>query len=204
MLWIQSPAISAILPGDLGLGDNFLALSFLVIAVLVFIALGAIYWSNRHPIDTGWNEARGWSRYERTYIIVFLVVALVFASSTLGLLPYPYAHAGVRPTMTIDARAQQFQWCLSYAPSWGTNCQTEIKIPVGNTVLFNTSSIDVNHGFGIYSSNGALLDQVQVMPGFYNNIIYQFTSPGVYYIRCMEFCGYGHFGMVSQINVTAS
>lgn len=204
MLWSYLPAPLAILPGDLGLSDNFLALSFLIIAVLVFIALGAIYWSNKHWIDTGYNEAKGWSKHEKTYTVVFLVLALVFASSTLGLLPYPYAHSGVTPSMTINVRAQQFQWCLSYAPSWGTNCQTAIKIPVGNTVLFNTSSIDVNHGFGLYSPKGALLDQVQVMPGFYNNILFQFTSPGIYYVRCMEFCGYGHFGMVSQINVTSS
>jgi cytochrome c oxidase subunit 2 len=198
------PSVLAILPGNLGLGDNFLALSFLILSILVFVALGAIYWSNKHPIDTGYHEAKGWLKHEKTYTIAFFAIVIVFASSTLGLLPYPYAHAGIKPDMTINVRAQQFQWCLSYAPSWGTNCQTTIKIPVGNTVLFNTSSIDVNHGFGIYSGDGALLDQVQVMPGFYNNIIYQFTSPGTYYIRCMEFCGYGHFGMVSQVNVTGS
>jgi cytochrome c oxidase subunit II len=42
------------------------------------------------------------------------------------------------------------------------------------------------------------------MPGFYNSILYQFTDAGIYYIRCMEFCGYGHFGMVSQLNVTVT
>jgi cytochrome c oxidase subunit 2 len=75
-------------------------------------------------------------------------------------------------------------------------------IPLGSKVLFDTSSIDVNHGLGLYSAQGQLLDQVQVMSGCYNNIIYQFTKPGTYYVRCLEFCGYGHFGMVTQFVVS--
>jgi cytochrome c oxidase subunit 2 len=118
-------------------------------------------------------------------------------------LPYPYAHPGLQPAITVHVQAQQFQWCLSNSTSWGTNCQAAIRIPKGAIVLFNVSSIDVTHGFGLYKADGHLLDQVQVMPGFYNSILYQFTDAGIYYIRCLEFCGYGHFGMVSQLNVTA-
>jgi cytochrome c oxidase subunit II len=193
----------AILPADLGFGPLFLALTFAVVSALVLISLAAIYWSSKHPQETGLKEAKGWSKHELTYTIVFLAVVMIFASSTLGLLPYPYAHTNVKPTMVIDARAQQFQWCLAPAPNWGTDCQSIMRIPVGSIVLFNTSSIDVNHGFGLYASSGQLVDQVQVMPGYYNSIIYQFSKPGLYYIRCMEFCGYGHFAMVTEVNVTS-
>ena len=191
----------AILPGDLGFGPEFLAIVFVVISLGVVGMLIALFWSNRHPSETNWM---GMEKREGWYTAIFLIVVLVFATSTLGLLPYPYAHQNIKPTMVVDVRAQQFQWCLSYYPNWGTACQVDIAIPEGSIVLFNTSSIDVNHGFGIYASSGQLLDQVQVMPGFYNDIIFQFTSPGPYYIRCMEFCGYGHFGMVSQLNVTST
>lgn len=193
----------ALLPADLGFGVDFLAITFAIVAILVLIALVFVFWSTRHPSKTGGREDTSWSKHERLYTIVFLVIVLIFASSTLGLLPYPYAHPNIKPTMTVNVRAQQFQWCLAPAPNWGTNCQAVMQIPLGNIVLFNTSSIDVNHGFGLYSASGQLLDQVQVMPGFYNSIIYDFTKPGIYYIRCLEFCGYGHFGMVSMINVTS-
>jgi cytochrome c oxidase subunit II len=189
----------AILPGDLGFSEFFLAITFFVIAGGVVIFLGIVVWSTRNPDKT---KQYAMERHEKTYSILFLIIVLVFASSTLGLLPYPYAHPGLTPTMTVNVRAQQFQWCLAYYPNWGTNCQPIMVIPVGNVVLFNTSSIDVNHDFGLYSASGQLLDQVQVMPGYYNNIIYQFTKPGIYYVRCLEFCGWGHFGMVSEINVT--
>ncbi len=194
-------AVAAILPGDAGFGASFLAIAFAGVALLFAILLGTLFWSTRHPDE---QRRNGLGRHERVYTLIFLVVVLVFASSTLGLLPYPYAHPDLHPTLVVDARAQQFQWCLSYFPNWGTECQTDLVIPEGSTVLFNTSSIDVTHGFGLYSATGNLLDQVQVMPGYYNNIVYRFATPGVYYVRCLEFCGYGHFGMVNMVNVTQS
>ncbi len=192
-------SLIAILPGDLGFSEDFLALIFAVMVIGVIVCLAALFWSTKHPQPYGRTKH---PNKELIYTISFLVIVLVFATSTLGLLPYPYAHPGVQPTMTINVRAQQFQWCLSLAPNWGTNCQSIMQIPLNSIVLFNTSSIDVTHGFGMYSASGQLLDQVQVMPGYYNNIVYQFATPGIYYIRCLEFCGYGHFGMVSQVNVT--
>lgn|SRR5579872_2340248 len=189
----------AILPGDAGFGPQFMAIVFIAVALLFAILLGTVFWTTRHPDE---SKRFGLGKHERVYTLIFLVVVLVFASSTLGLLPYPYAHPNLHPSLVVNARAQQFQWCLSYAPNWGTNCQTDLLIPSGSIVLFNASSIDVTHGFGLYSPGGELLDQVQVMPGYYNNIIYDFTTPGQYYVRCLEFCGYGHFGMVNLVNVT--
>lgn len=194
----------AILPGDLGLGASFLALIFAAIAIGTFVMLSLIVLSNRRSSDTGWREDRAWSKREGVYTVIFLIVVIVFATSTLGLLPYPYAHSNIKPTMTVDVQAFQWNFCISYAPSWGTNCQTAIQIPVGSTVLFNVTSLDVNHGFGIYSAKGTLLDQVQIMPGYYFSMLYQFKTSGIIYVRCMEFCGWGHFGMTSLLNITST
>lgn len=190
----------AILPGDLGFGALFLGIVFAVMAVGVLGALIAVIWSTRHSGDVKRSRS---GKHEKGYAVIFLVVVLVFATSTLGLLPYPYAHPALSPNVTVNVRAQQWQWCLAFAPSWGTNCQPAIPILVGSVVLFNATSIDVTHGFGLYSASGQLLDQVQVLPSVYDNIIFQFTKPGIYYVRCLEFCGWGHFGMVSEINVTS-
>ncbi len=172
-LHLFSP-VSAILPGDVGFGPLFLALVFVVISLGVIATLVAIVWSNKHPSETNW---KGMEKKEGWYSIIFLIVVIVFATSTLGLLPYPYAHGNIQASVVIDVRAQQFQWCLSYYPNWGTACQADIQVPANEPILFNTSSIDVNHGFGLYAANGQLLDQVQVMPGFYNDILYQFATP---------------------------
>src|SRR5579862_5232021 len=179
--------LEAILPGDLGFGAEFLAIVFAVTTIGVLFALFALYRSTKHPDE---QKRDTWPRQERYYALIFLIVVLIFATSTLGLLPYPYAHSNIRPTMVVNVQAIQFQWCVAPAPNWGTQCQAEMIIPQGSIVLFNVTSLDVTHGFGLYSSSGTLLDQVQVMPEFYNNIIYQFNNAGVYYIRCLEFCGW--------------
>jgi heme/copper-type cytochrome/quinol oxidase subunit 2 len=147
---------------------------------------------------------------------------LVFAVATAAYLPYPYAHPGVHPNMTIDVTGQQFTWTLCDAPYWANastslsnpSCfpnsnVTYIPIAAGDTVLFNVTSHDVTHGFGVYQctdtkcTTAALMDQVQVMPDFYNSILLTFKTPGIYYVRCLEFCGFGHYTMFTELNVTS-
>jgi cytochrome c oxidase subunit 2 len=188
-------------PAQLGFGIGFLELIFIMGTLITIVTFAALLWSTRKP-DA--EDKHSLAKYEKHWTIVILIILVVFSVSTLGLFPYPYAHSNVTPTMTIDVQAQQFAWCLSPEPYWGTHCQTPYQVPVGNTVLFVVRSVDVTHGFGVYDSAGQILFQVQVMPGFNNSILYHFTAPGIYYIRCMEFCGYGHYAMISNFNVTTS
>ena len=74
----------------------------------------------------------------------------------------------------------------------------------GETVKFVARSLDVNHGFAILSSSKSMdspLIQMQVIPGFDNIFYYSFKKPGTYTIRCLEYCGWSHPYMVSQITV---
>lgn len=171
--------------------------------LISLVALIAVVYSTRRPEE---GDSHALARYEKQWVALIVVIFVVFSASTLAYLPYPYAHTNVKPTMIVDVQAQQFAWCLSPAPTWGApNCKSNYVITVGSIVYFNVTSIDVTHGFGVYDASGSILFQVQVMPQFYNNIMYQFTTPGTYYIRCLEFCGYGHYLMISQaLNVTAA
>jgi heme/copper-type cytochrome/quinol oxidase subunit 2 len=81
-----------------------------------------------------------------------------------------------------------------------------IKIKAGETVKFVANSIDVNHGFGVLTSSKSMdspLMQMQVVPGFDNIFYYTFKAPGTFTIRCLEYCGWNHPYMVSQITVEA-
>jgi heme/copper-type cytochrome/quinol oxidase subunit 2 len=78
------------------------------------------------------------------------------------------------------------------------------KITSGQTVKFVARSLDVNHGFSILSSSKSMdspLIQMQVIPGFDNVFYYTFKKPGVYTIRCLEYCGWSHPYMISQITI---
>jgi cytochrome c oxidase subunit II len=185
---------------SIGLGIVFLTVVFVMAVVITAVALTTIIHSTRHPEE---GNSHSLARFERQWVVIIIVVLAVFSISTLGYLPYPYAHPNIKPTMIVDVQAQQFSWCLETNFTTPPSCVVNYPIPVGNTVLFNVTSVDVTHGFGVYDSAGTILFQVQVMPGFYNNIMYQFTTPGTYYVRCLEFCGYGHYGMFTSFTVTS-
>ena len=190
----------ALYPADLGMNTTYMAI-ILAIATLIAVVAGiALVWSTKHPEE---GDKHSLAKHEKYWVGLILIIFLAFLFSTTGMLPYPYAHSSVTPTMTVDVQAAQFSWCISSPPYWGEQCQTAYQIPAGNTVLFLVRSIDVTHGFGLYDSQGAILFQVQAMPGFNNSILYHFTAPGTYYVRCLEFCGFGHYGMLSELNVTA-
>jgi cytochrome c oxidase subunit II len=215
---IDLTPIFAILLGDLGLSATFLAELFGVCVVITAIGLGLVLWSTKHPEE---GNSHALAKFEKHWTVFIFVVLIVFTVTTINFLPYPYAHSNVHPNMTIDVTGQQFAWTLCDAPYWANastslsnpfcfpnNNVTYIKIVPGDTVLFNVTSHDVTHGFGLYQctdalcSTAQLIDQVQVMPDFYNSIIYTFSRAGVYYIRCLEFCGFGHYTMISELNVT--
>ena len=84
---------------------------------------------------------------------------------------------------------------------------SQVHIKVNETVKFVARSLDVNHGFSVLSSNKSMdspLLQMQVIPGFDNVAYYTFKTPGTYTIRCLEYCGWNHPFMVSQITIVAT
>lgn len=78
-----------------------------------------------------------------------------------------------------------------------------ITLAVGQPVKFIAHSVDVNHGFGIMkgSADSAILLQMQVIPKLDNVFYYTFKEPGIYFVRCLEYCGYAHPYMTSMITV---
>ncbi len=71
-------------------------------------------------------------------------------------------------------------------------------------VKFVATSVDVNHGFGIFSGakdGSPILLQMQVIPGIENIFYYTFKESGGFQVRCLEYCGYAHPYMTSTIHV---
>ena len=77
------------------------------------------------------------------------------------------------------------------------------EIDAGQPVKFIAHSIDVNHGFGVFTKgdDSAILFQMQVVPDVDNVFYYTFKDPGAYMVRCLEYCGYAHPYMTSIIDV---
>ena len=133
---------------------------------------------------TAYRLRRGW--------LVFLVVLLGTAVATsLFALPYSSGSSGADTKVGVQVTGGQFYWSVS-PPS----------VPAGTTVRFDVTSIDVNHGFGIYNPQGELIGSVQAMPGYHNKLDLTLNDPGRYTFACLEYCGVKHHEMNRDFLVT--
>jgi cytochrome c oxidase subunit II len=103
----------------------------------------------------------------------------------------PYARGGVSGRTLVQVSSGQFFWSL-----------TPNRFHAGEQVRFDVTSVDVNHGFGLYDPAGHLIGSVQAMPGYHNKLDLT-LSQGVYRIRCLELCGLSHSTMETTFTVSA-
>lgn len=112
---------------------------------------------------------------------------------TLTMLPYGAVGSAPADIVEVEVEGRQFAWTLS-----------EGRARAGQTVVFNVTSADVNHGFGIYDEDLRLRAQTQAMPGYTNRLVHVFDEPGTYRILCLEYCGVAHHAMEATFEVTAA
>jgi cytochrome c oxidase subunit II len=130
---------------------------------------------------TGYRLRRGWLGLLLTAGVVILV---------LTFFDLPYASGSGKHRMLIKVTGVQFVW--SIVPD---------HVRAATPVRFDVTSADVNHGFGIYDTHGHLVGSVQAMPGYHNELDMTFNTPGIYRIRCLEFCGLDHAIMQGNLIV---
>ncbi len=162
--------------------DIFIAVAALAIAVMLFLA----NYRSHEPLAQEVVTSRGYA-LRRYWFGLVLVVAVVTFAVTIPFFPYS---AGASPNakhFRIDAQQYGFS-----GPA---------VIPLGVPVIFDVTSRDVNHGFGIYGPNGAIVGQVQAMPGYTNHLPMTLTIAGHYTIRCLEYCGIAHASMQGGFDV---
>ena len=153
----------------------------------------------------------GIDRSERNWMLVSLVVLVVFAGAVaVGALVSghqlpgvhqrvdprtvategEFANPGLREIGPGEYEAYLISRQFAFEP-------LEITVPVGSTVTFYVTSVDVQHGFKIQDTNINL----QIVPGYVSPLTATFDQPGVYPYICTEFCGLGHAGMFGQLIV---
>lgn len=131
--------------------------------------------------ETGYRLRRVWLAFLALLLTSGVVLALFF-------LPYPGEAKG---TATVRVSGGLFYWSLS--PE---------SIQAGSEVRFEVTSVDVNHGFGVYDPEGVLIGNVQAMPGYTNEMDVTLEEPGTYMIACLEYCGFKHHEMLREFEVT--
>ena len=158
------------------------------IAVVIGSAIAfAIFNSTHRPLDE--DRSGTWSRRETGWLVVMVLALFALLMGTIFYVPYGES-AGSNPQF-VRVTAVQFAWAVN-APD---------KLVTGRPVEFVARSRDVAHGFGVYNPDDVLIFQAQVVPDHDQKIVHTFSQPGVYTVRCLEYCGAGHHLMVSTFAV---
>jgi cytochrome c oxidase subunit 2 len=170
--------------------------AWLMIALLLILVYASFALSTRGAAGEEFAyQAIG--RLRRPFFILMLVVLGVLFAFTVPRMPYP---KGQTPDEVVVVTGKQFQFALSSQPirteeEFAQASANSPQIGVGRLVEFRVTSLDVNHGFGIYDPDGKLVGQTQAMPGYVNRLFLRFEKPGSYTILCLEYCGLTHHAM---------
>jgi cytochrome c oxidase subunit 2 len=154
-------------------------------------------------------------KYEKWWIGLTILMLVVFAM-LVGVSAFSKGFQVPEPWMRVDpntvkesgpfadanlglhelAPGKYEAYLLSQAQPW-RYYPSELTIPVGSTVTFYVTSVDVQHGFRIQDTNINL----QVLPGQVSKATYTFVKAGEFPYICGEYCGVGHQGMFGKITV---
>jgi cytochrome c oxidase subunit 2 len=166
----------------------------------ILIALGVVWtagWAAvllRRPLaaPSGTSEESE-NRVRLVLLASFSAIGIVLFLLTLRWLPFQGARIAKLgpPQVMVAVTGSQWSWTLS-----------RTRIPMAVPVEFAVSARDVNHDFALYDPRGRLVAQVQAMPGYTNRLVYLFSEPGMYTVRCLEYCGLAHHAMTASITIT--
>lgn len=167
---------------QVAVGILLAALTAAIVAVFVVVARSA---RADVPLErvqrVGYRIRRGW-------LALLLVVGVGVIVVTFFYLPYA-SGSGTGRTL-VKVTAGQFFWSTSPG-----------RVRAGTPLRLDVTSVDVNHGLGLYDPHGRLVGSVQAMPGYHNELDLTLTIPGSYRIRCFEFCGLNHAVMQGTFTV---
>ncbi len=160
---------------------------FAVLAIGLASLFAAVAASSRNDVAYERVQRTGyWLR--RRWLALLLVLGVLVLGITFFDLPYASGSGAGRTLVKVTGG--QFFWSLS--PD---------QVRAGTPVRFDVTSVDVNHGFGLYDPRGHLIGSVQAMPGYHNKLDLTLHTPGSYRIRCLEFCGLNHAVMQASFTV---
>jgi cytochrome c oxidase subunit 2 len=175
-----------------------LFLSLAGVSILVFTY---IYFTSKRTSEL--NSGIKNPLKKRFWFFLILVFVLgIFASVTIPRSPY-FLFADESPAKVIHVAARQFSFVISDKAIDPNNPvgADSLELHANELVEFRVTSLDVNHGFGIYDTSSRLIAQTQAMPGYVNRLRWKFEEPGEYTILCLEYCGMAHQVMRSSITV---
>lgn len=129
-------------------------------------------------------------RSERNWFLTLIAIAVAFNALTLSpLIPWQewLLWSRPEPSQRVEIEIGENRFHLPAQP---------IRLQAGEFVEFSAHSSDVTYGLGVFRSDGTLVFQMQVLPGYPNRLVWKFDTPGRYDLRSTEYSGPQHPGMI--------
>ena len=148
------------------------------------------------PTDDRTRENRD-SKWKGPLIVyvLMLIVLVVVASQSFATYDAFSRIPSSTNTVHISVVAHQFAWTFIY--SNGFVSEDVAVVPANAIVVFNVTSRDVYHQFGI----PFFRVKTDAIPGRMNAVWIQTTQVGNYTVQCFELCGAGHATMIGTMSV---
>jgi len=199
---LAPPARAPMSRPDLATAQSVVLRLFAALAVVIAVVFLWIGRSTRSPAEVDTHRAYG---IRRVLFIVALAMAIGALAATLPRTPYATADTGADRVVYVAAR--QFDFVFSDAPITSVDDLARVprianlQLPAGALIEFRVTSLDVNHGFGLYGPARQIVAQTQAMPGYFNRLRVRLGAPGEYRVLCLEFCAAGHHLMQGLVTV---
>lgn len=168
----------------LGISLTLLALNTGVMLYFVYR-----YSRKRHPRAEEMKE-------NTTLEIIWTVIPtlLVLAIFFVGWKGFVYMRTAPADAMVVHVMARQWSWTFEYANGRETDV---LKVPVGKPVKLLITSADVLHSLYI----PAYRIKEDAVPGRETHLWFLPDEPGSYDLFCTEYCGVGHYSMMTKVEV---
>jgi cytochrome c oxidase subunit 2 len=122
-------------------------------------------------------------------LVVAGVSLHIITHETIPWKPMDLNRANIKADKTFDISIVKHKFMLP---------KEKMVIKKGEIVRFNVTSDDLTYGFGLFRQDNSMLFQMQVLPGYVNDVLWHFDRPGVYTIRSTEYSGPEGIGMIEK------
>jgi cytochrome c oxidase subunit 2 len=142
------------------------------------------------------------SRAREAAIIATISTTILFTLAILSNNIATHIQHPPNPAESLVINVEAFQWAFRFTYPNNVSVVTDCKIPVNTPVIFNVTSLDVMHDFGLPDFKV----KIDAIPGRYNIIWIevpdlQGQNELAYQIHCYELCGIGHTYMMGTLTV---
>ena len=181
--------------------------AFIAVAAVVIVMFFMIFFAIKYREKKGQPKfipqiGLSRSRARETVIFASISIILLFSLSVASYQLTPNARFPPPVSQSLVIHVTAFQWNFRFEYPNGATTLGECFVPAEKSIIFNVTSSDVMHNFGLMDFRV----KIDAIPGRYN--IVGVTTPPLdgnsqlnYTIQCYELCGVAHTYMKASLTV---